>query len=145
MFSDGSIFCVVGTVMCGPLWSQGRNGRQTLEGRVCVRTAGANGSQREDVVQFRVWRGDLQAQARLLVPGARIMVTGGVGGRLWQGDRGEKVFTDLSADRVIPLEDAPRPMITDSDLQFAPPPQPPPVQAQAAPQAQAQNMSDVPF
>jgi hypothetical protein len=131
--SDEARFYAVGTVAGGPQWGTDKRGQQTLEARISVVTVGARGQQYEDVLQVRVRRGDLQAEARKLVPGARVAVFGSVGGRVWRGERGERLYTDLNAEAIIPQgppgqarplefpEVPPPPVITDADLRIPAP------------------------
>ena len=143
--SDEARYCITGRVACAPLWGADRQGRQTLETRIIVSRSGGSGQQYEDVLQVRVRGNDLQAEARKIQQGSRVAVYGRIAGRIWHGERGERIYMDLIAEAIVPLE-PPR----QAQWSIAPPSAPPQGVAEEdvrypAPAPAPADYSDTPF
>ena len=134
---DFASFSLVGTIDGMPQWIQPKNGgNQTLECRIRVDGQGYNGQPTQDYIQVRFGRASQEAM-RNLVPGTRVCVTGTISGRLWTGERGQRVFNDFRASGYTlvapppargmsngfqpqyapqPVHQAPSPVVTDEDI-----------------------------
>lgn len=152
-------FEIEAVVVGQPTWIQGKNGgNQTLELRFRADSQTYSGQQRQDFIQVRFGRNSQDA-ARELVPGTLAALMGTISGRLWTGERGEKIFNDFNCTEFMVLA---RPQYQPAYQGYAQPPQagyaqpqqPQPqrqvvvtdadIPAPAAQQNQ-QNMDDVPF
>lgn len=158
-------FCVQAVVVGQPTWIQAKNGgNQTLELRFRADSQTYSGQQRQDFIQVRFGRNSQDA-ARELVPGTLAELMGTISGRIWTGERGEKIFNDFSCTEFMVLarpqyqpayQGYAQPTQAQQTLPqtgYAQPQQPQPRQvvvtdadipAPAAQQNQ-QNMDDVPF
>ena len=147
---DFASFSIVGTVVGQPAWSQPKNGgSQNLELKIQCNMQGFSGQPVTEIIPVRFGRNSMEA-ARNLTPGVRVCVTGNVSGRVWTGDRGEKLFTNFNAQGYTILLAPQR----QQELGYAPPPaspcqtqqQPPPVEVTDDDiNHQNQSMADVPF
>ncbi|MBO4620334.1 MAG: hypothetical protein J5654_09525 [Victivallales bacterium] len=122
---DFASFSLVGVIVGQPTWIQPKNGgSQNLELKVQCNMQGYSGQPIQEIIPVRFGKNSQEA-ARNLIPGVRVCITGNVSGRIWNRDRGEKLFTNFNAQGYTILNAPQR----QQELGYAPLPVSPAYQA----------------